>query len=178
MPASPAASRRRRAHRSVLMIGSEGVPFSKTGGLADMAAALARSLARAGTRVSLVTPLHRGIRERFPTLKHFDYQLDLPLGATRVQAQVQHLAWMPGLDVYFIEQPALFDRKELYQVEGESYADNAARFVFLSKCVAQMARYLPARPDIVHAHDWQTALVPLLMLHQKWREGWGSSTSD
>jgi starch synthase len=48
------------------------------------------------------------------------------------------------------------------------------RYIFFSKCVAHLARYLPWRPDIVHVHDWQTALVPALMLHQKRAEGWGN----
>ena len=160
---------------NVLMACSEVHPFSKTGGLADMTGALARALADAATRVTLVTPLYRGIRERFPNLRRLDYQIDLPLGTRRVQAQIFHLGWATNLEVYFIDQPGFYDRPEIYQEQGEGYADNAARFVFLSKCVAHLARYLPLHPDIVHVHDWQVALVPLLLLHQRWREGWGSA---
>lgn len=54
------------------------------------------------------------------------------------------------------------------------YSDNADRFIFFSKCIAHLARHLPWRPDIVHVHDWQTGLVPALMLHQQRAEGWGS----
>ncbi len=168
-----------RTHRDmpalkVMIATSEAHPFSKTGGLADMAGALARALARAGIQVALVTPLYRGIRERYPEIRHFDYQLDLPLGAGRVQAQVFRLAWEPGLEVYFIDQPEFYGRAEIYQEHGEGYADNAARFLFFSKCVAHLARYLPFQPDIVHVHDWQVGLVPLLLLDQTRREGWGS----
>jgi len=79
-----------------------------------------------------------------------------------------------GLAVYFIQQPDFFDRAGLYLENDISYPDNAERFIFLSKCVAHLARYLPWRPDIVHVHDWQTALVPALMLHQQRAEGWGN----
>ena len=74
-----------------------------------------------------------------------------------------------GLTVYFIDQPEFYDRGGIYLEDNVSYADNAERFIFFSKCVAHLARYLPWRPDIVHVHDWQTALVPALMLHQQKR---------
>ena len=54
-----------------------------------------------------------------------------------------------------------------------AYPDNAERFIFLSKCVTHLARYLPWRPDVVHVHDWQTALVPVLLQRQR-AEGWGN----
>ena len=62
----------------------------------------------------------------------------------------------------------------MYQENDVSYADNAERFIFFSKCVAHLARYLPWRPDVVHVHDWQTALVPALLLQQQRAEGWGN----
>ncbi len=79
-----------------------------------------------------------------------------------------------NLTVYFIDQPDFYDRGGIYLENNISYADNAERFIFFSKCVAHLARYLPWRPDIVHVHDWQTAFVPALMLHQKRAEGWGN----
>src|SRR5262249_54334353 len=59
-----------------------------------------------------------------------------------------------------------------YNEGGHDYADNAQRFIFFSKCVAHLARYLPWQPQLVHVHDWQTGLVPILILHQKLAEGW------
>ncbi len=155
----------------ILLASSEVHPYSKTGGLADMAGALAKAVARAGSEVALVTPLHRGILERFPDVHHFDYHLDLPLGPRRVQAQVYRRHWQKGLTVYFIRQPEFFDRPELYQEHGEGYPDNAARFIFFSKCVVHLARYLPLAPQMVHVHDWQVGLVPLFIRHQKSHEG-------
>jgi starch synthase len=147
----------------ILLASSEVHPFSKTGGLADMVAALGKALARAGHEARIVTPLYRGIRERFPEIRRLDWEFDLPLGAGRAQAELFSLEVEHGLAVDFIHHPEFFDR----------YADNAERFVFFSKCVAHLARYLTWRPDVVHVHDWQTALVPAMIL-QRQREGWGN----
>jgi len=158
----------------ILLASSEVHPYSKTGGLADMVGALGKALARAGHEARIVTPLYRGIRERFPQIKREDWQFDLPLGARHVQAELFSLQVEKGLAVYFIQQPEFYFRAGLYQQDDISYADNAGRFIFFSKCVAHLARYLPWRPDIVHCNDWQTACVPALMLQQHRAEGWGN----
>jgi len=159
---------------NVLLASSEVHPFSKTGGLADMVGALGKTLARAGHEARVVTPLYRGIRERFPQMRRVDWYFDLPLGDRRVQAALWALETEKGLTTYFIEQPGFFDRAALYQEHNVSYADNPDRFIYFSKCVAHLARYLTWRPEMVHVHDWQTALVPALMLQQHRAEGWGS----
>jgi starch synthase len=159
----------------ILIASSEVLPYSKTGGLADMVGALAKFLARAGHQVGVVTPLYRGMRERFPELRPFDWKLDLALGTGRVSGSIWTLEPAPGLTIYFIEQKEFFERGDLYQERGFDYADNAERFVFFSKCVAHLARYLPWRPEVLHAHDWQAALAALLVLDQKRREGWASA---
>jgi starch synthase len=158
----------------ILLASSEVHPYSKTGGLADMTGAIAKSLAHAGNQVGLVTPLYRGIRERFPGIQKLDWHMDLPLGLRRMRAEVWTLAPIPGLTIYFIHQPEFFQRAGLYQENGVDCADNAERFIFFSKTVTHLARYLPWQPELVHVHDWQTGLVPLLMLHQKLQAGWGS----
>lgn len=156
----------------ILLASSEVHPFSKSGGLADMVAALAKALGRAGHQVGLVTPLYSGILERFPGIQRFDWWIDLPLGATRVQASVWILQPSLGLTIYFIDHPPFYARAGLYGDATKDYPDNAQRFIFYSKCVVQLARYLPWQPEIVHAHDWQVGLVPLLMLHQRLADGW------
>jgi starch synthase len=158
----------------ILLASSEVHPYSKTGGLADMVGALGKALARAGHEACIVTPLYRGIRERFPAMRRVDWQFDLPLGARRVQAELWSLEVEKGLTIYFIDQPEFYQRAGLYLENHVSYPDNAERFIFFSKCVAHLARYLPWRPDVVHVNDWQTGLVPALMLHQRRKEGWGN----
>jgi starch synthase len=151
----------------ILLASSEVHPFSKSGGLADMVAALAKALGRAGHQVGLVTPLYAGILDRFPEIQPFDWSIDLPLGAGRVQASVWTLQPSPGPYAYFVDHAPFYSRASLYGEAGHDYPDNAQRFIFFSKCVVQLARYLPWRPEIVHAHDWQVGLVPILMLHQR-----------
>ncbi|MGD0349981.1 MAG: glycogen synthase GlgA [Verrucomicrobiota bacterium] len=159
---------------NILLASSEVHPFSKTGGLADMAGALGKALARGGHEARIVTPLYRGIRENFPQIRRVDWWFDLPLGGRRVQAELWSLEINQAETVYFIHQPEFYHRAGLYQENDVSYPDNAERFIFFSKCVAQLARYLPWRPDVVHINDWQTGLVPALILEQRRAEGWGN----
>jgi starch synthase len=156
----------------ILLASSEVYPYSKTGGLADMVGALAKSLARGGHEVAVVTPLYRGIKERFPKLQPCDFPLALSLGPATVGGQVWSVEAHERCTIYFVEQPEFFDRPSLYHHEGNDYPDNAARFIFLSKAVADLARRLPMRPEVVHAHDWQTGFVPLLLAHQRSSGAW------
>jgi starch synthase len=158
----------------ILLASSEVFPYSKTGGLADMVGALGKALARAGHEVRIVTPLYRGVPDKFAGMREVDWQFDLPLGPNRVLGKLWSLDVEAGLMVYFIDQPAYYQRRGLYLEDHVSYPDNAERFIFFSKCVAHLARYLPWRPDMVHVNDWQAGLVPALMLHQRRAEGWGA----
>ncbi|MGH7939833.1 MAG: glycogen synthase GlgA [Limisphaerales bacterium] len=159
---------------NVLIAASEVYPYSKTGGLADMAGALAKTLARAGHEARIVTPLYRGIHEQFPQIRREDWWFDLPLGPQRIQAELFSLAVEKNFTVYFVRQPDFYDRNGLYMEDDTAYADNAERFIFFSKCVVHLARYLPWRPDVIHVHDWQTGLVPALLQRQR-TEGSGNT---
>ncbi len=159
----------------ILLASSEVFPFSKTGGLADMVAALARALADAGHEARVVTPLYRGIREKFPAIKRVDWQFHLPMGDHYADGGLWELDVASGLKIYFVEQPDYFNRAGIYQENNCSYPDNDERYIFLSKCVVHLARYLTWKPEVVHVHDWQVGLVPALILQQK-NEGWGNPT--
>jgi starch synthase len=156
----------------ILLASSEVHPFSKTGGLADMVIALGKSLAAAGHRVGIVTPLYRGIRKKFPAIKPAYFKLDVPLGFTGVRGELHQLEMAPNLTIYFVDQPHFFDRAALYGEAGKDYPDNSARFVYLSKCVVQVARHIYWRPELVHIHDWQVGPVPLLIRDQDWHGLW------
>lgn len=157
----------------ILLASSELFPFSKTGGLADMVASLARALAQAGHEVRVATPLYRGIREKFPKIQQEKWEFNLSLGNRWVKGGLWSLQPEKGLKIYFVDQPEFFDRAGIYHEQNISYADNAERYIFFSKCVVHLARYLAWRPDIIHVHDWQVSLVPA-MLQQLGREGWGN----
>lgn len=157
----------------ILLASSEVHPFSKTGGLADMVVALGKSLAAAGHRVGIVTPLYRGIRKKFPTIKPAYFRLDLPLGHLGAQGELLQYEMAPNLTIYFVDQPAFYDRASLYGEGGVDYPDNAARFVYLAKCVVQIAKHFPVwKPELVHIHDWQVGTVPLLIRDQAWHGLW------
>jgi starch synthase len=158
----------------ILLASSEVYPYSKSGGLADMISALAKFLERAGHQVGLVTPLYRGIRARFPSVHLLDWHLDLPLGAASVQGKVWVRPLAGGLTIYFIDQPPFYDRPELYGERGHDYPDNAERFLFFSKAVVNLARYLPWQPEVLHVHDWQAAPVAAFVADDKARGGWAS----
>ncbi|HNU98356.1 MAG: glycogen synthase GlgA [Verrucomicrobia bacterium] len=158
----------------ILLASSEIFPYSKSGGLADMVAALAKSLAAAGHQVGVVTPLYAGIRERFHGLHPFDWRMQLPLGGNLVSASVWVAEPAANLTLYFIDQPGFFRRRGLYGTPQGEFADNADRFVFFAKCVAHLARYLPWVPQVVHVNDWHTALTPLLIRHQALTDGWAA----
>src|SRR5947207_1609187 len=117
----------------ILLASSEVYPYSKTGGLADMVGALAKTFARLGHEVALVTPLYARVRRRHQDLKPLDMPLDLALGDHRLSGKIWTLDPLPGLTIYFVDQTALYERPELYHEKGADYPDNAQRFVFFSK---------------------------------------------
>lgn len=156
----------------ILLASSEVYPFAKTGGLADMVSGLAKALTRAGHQVGVVTPLYSDVRERFPEVHLFDWQMELPLDTRRVRAEVWTMEEPHAPVFYFVDQPNYYRRTGLYQENGTDYPDNAERFIFFSKAVVHLARYLPWKPELVHVHDWQAGLVPLLIQHQQRQEKW------
>ena len=158
----------------ILLASSEVHPYSKTGGLADATGALGKALAKAGYRVGIVTPLYRGIREKFPALRKVDWHFDFLLGDKYAGGEVWTLEPLKGLTIYFIHKPEYFDRPGIYIEAGSDYWDNGERFIYFSKCVVHLARYLPWRPDVVHASDWQTGLIPLMVRHQSRAERWAN----
>jgi starch synthase len=156
----------------ILLASSEVYPYSKTGGLADMVGALAKTLARIGHHVGVVTPLYSGIREKIPNLKPITMPLDFPLGTHRVHGDLWQHEAAERLTIYFLDQPDFYQRATLYQRYGVDYPDNAERFIFFSKAIAHLAFHADWKPDVVHLHDWQPSPAALLIHHQKKLPGW------
>jgi starch synthase len=160
---------------NILLASSELFPYSKTGGLADMVGALGKALAVDGHVVRVVTPLYKGIREKHKGLESANIEIKLLLGSRTVTARVFSAQPVPNLMIYFIDQSEFFDRPALYGEGSRDYPDNAARFIFFSKCAVFLARALPDPPQVVHVHDWQVGLVPLMIRHQELSSGWPSA---
>lgn len=144
----------------ILFVASEVVPFAKTGGLADVAGALPKALAQLGHDVRVIMPRYRMVdRKRFG-LKQARERVTVTVGTKHVSGGVFE-AKMPNaaITTYFIDQPALFDRDGLYQDKGVDFPDNLERFSFFSHAVLKLIPQLGWQPQVVHCHDWQTALL-------------------
>jgi starch synthase len=151
----------------VLFVASEVAPFRKTGGLADVAGALPKALRRRGIDVRVVMPLYNGIK--WHDLERLDGLLEVPMYGGPLRAGVR-LGVLPGSDVpiYFIEYHRFFDRPYLYGPPGQAYSDNLERFTLLSRGSLELCKALGWYPDVVHANDWQTALVPAYINTVEW----------
>ena len=156
----------------VLLATSELNPYSKTGGLADMVSALARALAGTGLRVSVVTPLYRGMVDSNSSIEPTSWRWAIPMGDSLVEGRFHCYKPSPNLTLWFVEQAGFFDRPGLYGEGGRDYADNSARFIFLSRAALILARHLPDPPKVLHCHDWQTGLIPILASHARLQTGW------
>ncbi|MBI5631025.1 MAG: glycogen synthase [Elusimicrobia bacterium] len=141
----------------ILLASSEAVPFCKTGGLADVAGTLGQKLGAAGHDVCLFLPYYRGI-EAAPLRSGLGHPLSIPLGAGRIEAKLRYMQWK-AVSVYFVDYPPFYDRAGLYGEKGKDFPDNDARFIAYSRAVLEGAKAVGFEPDVVHAHDWQAALI-------------------
>ena len=136
------------------MIASETQPYSKTGGLADVAAALPRALGRLGHDVTVVTPRYRGI-DAGPTVA----TATVALAGRAFSGDLIEESRAPGARAVLVDCPALYDRPGIYTDGSNDYADNPVRFAFLVAAALRWASLQPRPPDIVHGHDWQAGLI-------------------
>jgi starch synthase len=152
---------------NVVMIASEAVPFAKTGGLADVVGALPRALAAEGVNASLIMPFYGKRIDRtsfgIEPVPSPAGDIEVRVGEISIKGKLLTCELTDGVKVYFISQPAFFDREELYQTTAGDYPDNAARFIFFAHAAVEAMIKLGLVPDVVHAHDWQAALVPVYL---------------
>jgi starch synthase len=142
---------------SILMVAPEAHPFAKTGGLAEVTAALTDALARLGHSVTLVLPRYRGIAVDGAEPRH----IRLRLGDRLQPVSIYERALSDRVRVALVDVPELFDRESLYGTAEGDYPDNPWRFAVFSRAALEYPRVKEWRPSIIHAHDWQTGLVPV-----------------
>lgn len=152
----------------ILHAGSELTPFARTGGLGDVLEALPAALAAHGHEASVVLPAYRGLLadERLGA-RATGVRLHVPVGGRVVEAEIWEGRAPNGVQVFLVRRDESFDRTGLYGEDGRDYGDNAERFILFSKCVVEIARRISPPIDVIHVHDWQAALVPVLVKDRK-----------
>src|ERR1700752_3162006 len=145
---------------NIAFVASEGVPFSKTGGLADVVGALPRALAALGHQVTVYLPAYRQTKLTDPAV--VVRSVTVPFDDQYRFASVVSGGSLNGVRFYFVEYPQYFDRDALYGTPAGDYPDNAERFALFSRTVLEASKILGV-PQVFHCHDWQSALVPVLL---------------
>lgn len=156
----------------IVQVASEMFPYMKTGGLADAVGALGGALAENGHDVSIFLPGYRAV------LEHKDAQgaerklrLKVEMADKFLSGDVRMFSPRKNLNVYLICREEFFDRRGAYGNGERDFEDNADRFIFFCKAVVEVLRIGDLQADVVHCHDWQAALLPVLLREAERRHG-------
>jgi len=148
----------------ISFVASEMSPLAKTGGLADVVGSLPKELEKLGHKVSVFIPYYREVKQvsKIPTqVVRTAMPVHLGQGMTQEVNVLQATLPKSKVPVYLIENSKAFDRDHLYGTMDGDYADNGERFILFSRAVIQWMREMKEEIDIIHCHDWQTALIPV-----------------
>ena len=146
----------------IVFAASECVPFIKTGGLADVIGALPAELVRQGHAVTVYLPLFRSVSTQLAKREPVLRSVTIPFAGYNRFVDVVEGGTRDGVRYLFIDEPAMFDREGLYGTGATDYADNWERFGLFARAVLEASKQLGA-PNIFHAHDWQAAMIPVLL---------------
>lgn len=142
----------------IAMLSSEVVPYSKTGGLADVAGAMPKFLSRVGAEVRVISPLYKETKNKGLPLRSLGEAIKIDWQGKKDRfSAFEHQA--DGVTFLFIDKDEYFDRDYLYGTPKGDYPDNGERFGFFSKAALETLKFTSFRPDILHAHDWQSAVA-------------------
>lgn len=142
----------------VLYAAAEAAPFFKTGGLGDVAGALPKELKKQGVDIRVVLPYYSSMSQEYKDLAEDLVHFYMEVGSRHVYCGVKTLN-LDGVTYYFIDNQDYFNRQSLY---GEW--DDGERFGFFSMAIVEMMEKIGFIPDIIHVNDWQTAMVPVLLV--------------
>ena len=147
----------------IVFAASEAVPFAKTGGLADVVGALPQEIAKLGHEVTVYLPLYRAVREHLGgEPKYAVRSITIPFPHGNRFVGIVDGGVRNGVKFYFVDCPEFFDRTGVYGNNGDSYGDNAERFGLFCRAVLEATKLLGV-PDVFNVHDWQAALIPVLL---------------
>jgi starch synthase len=142
---------------NVLFAASEGHPFMKTGGLADVIGALPKALKKQGVNVSVVMPKYKNIPLELRDKMVLQKVVNVPVGWRNQYGGIEKLE-IDGIHYYFIDNETYFKRDGIY-----GYPDDGERFAYFCRAVLEALPYLEERPDVIHCHDWQAGMIPVLL---------------
>jgi len=149
------------------MISAEGPPLERAGALVHVMDTLPSALRARGHEVSVVLPFYREIKEnRALKKKNTGITVDVQVGDKVHVARYIEARSASGVQLFLIRCDEFFDRPGVYGERGRAYEDNAARFIFFCKAALELARRLTPQLQILHAHDWAAALVPVFVYAQ------------
>ncbi|HEX3940018.1 MAG TPA: glycogen/starch synthase, partial [Acidobacteriaceae bacterium] len=146
----------------IVFAAPECVPYAKTGGVADVAAALPREVVRQGHQVTVYLPLYRQTQKCLKETKVAIPSLTIPFPSYNRFVRVVDGGKPDGVQFYFIDCPELFDREYLYETPSGEYPDNAERFGLFSRAVLEASKQL-GTPNLFHVHGWPPAALPILL---------------
>jgi starch synthase len=153
----------------VLYAVSECGPFAKSGGLADVAGSLPKELRSLGTDVRVILPKYGSISDNYKIKMKKIRELTVPVGWRNQYCGIEELQ-EHGVTYYFIDNEYYFKRENLY-----GYYDDGERFAYFNTAVLEVLAHLDFFPDVLHCHDWHTAMIPYLLRTQYYkRKGYGS----
>ncbi len=142
----------------VLFVASECVPFSKTGGLADVVGALPKEIKKSGVDIRVITPLYSAIPEKWRSkMEHLLY-FYINLGWRRQYVGIEKLV-LNDITYYFVDNEYYFGRSYIYGLGG----DEGERFAFFDRAVMEALPKIDFVPDVLNCHDWQTGLIPAML---------------
>lgn len=154
----------------IVHVASELFPYVKTGGLADAVGSLVRALAAKGHKVDVMVPGYRAVLEHAEAQGAKRVQpLRIEMGDTFMSGDVRMFSPVPRVRVFLICREEFFDRGGPYGNGERDYEDNHHRFIFFCKGVVELLRAQRMMADIVHSHDWQAGLLPILLRHAETR---------
>ncbi len=150
----------------IVFASSEVAPFCRTGGLGDVVGSLPAALAATGeVEVATFLPLHRAARRQLEqagrSLRDTEFNVAVPLHGRPVAGRIRELVDPGPLRTFFVDAPRYFEREGLY-----GHGDDPIRYAFFSRAVPLAAHALLGPPDVLHAHDWMTALLPTYLRHR------------
>jgi starch synthase len=143
----------------ILFVASEGLPYSKTGGLADVVGALPKALLDAGHDVMVLLPRYRN--NKIDSVAVPNLTVSAAHNGLRFPSIAQ-AASVNGVKFFFADDPSYFDREQLYGEKGVDYPDNGERFTEFARVAIEFTKRV-WMPDVIHCHDWQSSMVPVLL---------------